>query len=87
MTEPVIRYIREKYEKRNEPFPEFWKVGQPEDVAYFINALLENDNRQLTGEVFGVNGSTYTKWKKPTPVFSTDQVDDFFKTIQKVKEC
>lgn len=81
MTEPVIRYIRNKYEKRNEPFPQFWKVGRPEDVAHFINALLENDNRALTGEVFGVNGSTYTKWQKPTPIFETNDLDDFFKSI------
>ena len=90
MTEPVINYIREKSEKRNEPFPEFWKVGSPEDIAYFIGALLEYDNRELTGEVFGVNGRTYTMWEKPSPVFSTDKVEHFFETYedkQKVKKC
>ena len=90
MTEPVINYIREKSEKRNEPFPEFWKVGSPEDIAYFIAALLEYDNRELTGEVFGVNGRTYTMWEKPSPVFSTDTVKHFFETYedkQKVKKC
>lgn len=83
MTEPVIKFIREKHRQRNEPFPEFWQVGAPEDIAYFIGALLDNDNRDLTGEVFGVNGRKYTKWERPSPVLSTDNVIDFFKAFEK----
>lgn len=86
MTKPVIEYLREKYKKRDEPFPEYWKVGQPEDIAIFISALLENDNRELTGEVFGVNGRTYTRWEKPTPIYSTNKVDELFKAYEEEQQ-
>lgn len=80
MTKPIINHLKQKYERRNEPFPEFWRVGEADDIAHFVSALLAQPDQELTGEIFGVNGSKVTKWKKPHPVFSEDNIDQFFTT-------
>lgn len=80
MTKPVIDHLKEKYDQLNEPFPEFWRVGEADDIARFVSALLAQPDPELTGELFGVNGSKVTKWQKPQPVFSEDNIDAFFAT-------
>ncbi|WP_438350737.1 SDR family NAD(P)-dependent oxidoreductase [Paenibacillus sp. FA6] len=85
MTRPVIEHIKEKYASRNEPFPDFWKVGEADDVARFVVALLAQSDADLTGEIFGVNGSKVTKWHKPAPAFSENSVEAFFTTWQSQK--
>lgn len=80
MTEPVINHLKQKYDRLNEPFPEFWRVGEAEDIAHFVSSLLAQPHPELTGEIFGVNGSKVTKWQKPQPVFSEDNIDAFFAT-------
>lgn len=80
MTEPVINHLKEKYDRLNEPFPEFWRVGEAEDIARFAAALLAQPDPELTGEIFGVNGPKVTKWQKPQPVFAEDSIDAFFAT-------
>ncbi|WP_379127301.1 SDR family NAD(P)-dependent oxidoreductase [Paenibacillus sp. sgz500958] len=67
MTRPVVQHLEEKYAKRNEPFPEEWKLGEVDDVARFVRALLEQQDPGLTGEVFGINGNRITHWQKPEP--------------------
>lgn len=80
MTRPVIEHVKEKYASKNEPFPEFWQVGESDDVARFVIALLARQDEDLTGEIFGVNGSKVTKWEKPIPSFAEDSIEDFFTT-------
>lgn len=86
MTRPVIEHLEEKCARLNEPFPEFWRVGEPEDIARFVAALLAESDVELTGEIFAVNGSKVTKWQKPTPVFSENSIEDFFTTWHRQKE-
>jgi len=80
MTRPVIEHIKEKYAKRNEPFPAFWRVGESDDISRFVVALLAQPDVDLTGEIFGVNGSNVTKWQKPVPAFSENSIEEFFIT-------
>ncbi|WIV17503.1 SDR family NAD(P)-dependent oxidoreductase [Paenibacillus polygoni] len=78
MTRPVIEHIKEKCARRKDSFPDFWKIGEPDDVAKFVAALLAQPDQDITGEIFGVNGSTVTRWQKPAPVFSEEGIDRFF---------
>ncbi|MBO7744365.1 SDR family oxidoreductase [Paenibacillus sp. MWE-103] len=78
MTRPVIEYMKEKHAKRNEALPGFWQVGEADDVARFVSLLLKQRDPDLTGEVFGVNGSRITHWQKPLPVLSVNGADAFF---------
>lgn len=78
MTRPVIEYLKEKYARRNEPLPALWQVGESDDVARFVGLLLEQRDPDLTGEVFGVNGSQVTLWQKPQPVVSVNGAEAFF---------
>ncbi|SES23602.1 SDR family NAD(P)-dependent oxidoreductase [Psychrobacillus sp. OK032] len=85
MTRPVIEHIKKKYTSKNEPFPEFWEVGEADDVARFVVTLLAQEDTDLTGEIFGINGSEVTKWQKPVPAFSENSIDAFFTTWQSQK--
>ncbi|MGG3279204.1 SDR family NAD(P)-dependent oxidoreductase [Paenibacillus solani] len=85
MTRPVIEHLREKYARRHEPFPAFWQVGEAEDIARFVSALLGQRDSSLTGEIFGVNGSKITRWEKPRPSFSEHHIDEFFTTWYRQK--
>ncbi|MFC3747043.1 SDR family NAD(P)-dependent oxidoreductase [Paenibacillus sp. GCM10012306] len=78
MTRPVIEYLKEKHAKRNEPLPAFWQVGEAEDIARFVSVLLQQQDPNLTGEVFGVNGSQVTRWQKPQPVMTVNGAEAFF---------
>ncbi|TQR17731.1 SDR family NAD(P)-dependent oxidoreductase [Psychrobacillus soli] len=80
MTRPVIEHVKNKYASKNEPFPDFWKVGEADDVARFVVALLAQQDPDLTGEIFGVNGSKVTKWEKPVAAYSENSIDEFFTT-------
>jgi 3-oxoacyl-[acyl-carrier protein] reductase len=85
MTRPVIDHLKVKHASRNEPFPEFWRIGAPEDIASFVNALLSENDADLTGEIFAVNGSKVTKWEKPAPAFSENSIGAFFATWHRQK--
>lgn len=85
MTRPVIEHLKDKYASRNEPFPEFWQVGEPGDIARFVTALLLESDGDLTGEIFAVNGSKVTKWQKPVPAFSENSIEAFFTTWHRQK--
>ncbi|GAB6989749.1 SDR family NAD(P)-dependent oxidoreductase [Paenibacillus pini] len=85
MTRPVIEHIQDKYARRNEPFPEYWQVGEPNDIARFVVALLAQSDEDLTGEIFGVNGSKVTRWQKPAPDFFDNTIERFFRTWQHQK--
>ncbi|MDR9853991.1 SDR family NAD(P)-dependent oxidoreductase [Paenibacillus sp. VCA1] len=78
MTRPVIERIKEKCASRKEPFPAFWNVGEPDDIARFAAELLAQQDDDLTGEIFGVNGSRITSWQKPAPAFSESGPESFF---------
>ena len=86
MTRPIIEHLKDKYASRNEPLPEFWRVGEPEDIARFVTALLSQPDADLTGEIFAVNGSKVTKWQKPAPAFSENSIEAFFTTWHRLKE-
>lgn len=81
MTRPVIERLEQACSERNEPFPEFWRVGDPDDVARFIGELLARSEDDLSGEIFGVNGSKITRWLKPAPGFSTNDAEKFFEMM------
>ena len=85
MTRPVIEHLTEKYKKRQEPFPDFWRVGSPDDVAIFIRQLLHHSDKHLTGEIFGVNGTKITRWQKPTITMSANSPEEFFRTYKDQK--
>lgn len=85
MTRPVIDHLREKYARRHESLPEFWQVGEAEDIARFVTALLGQRDPSLTGEIFGVNGSRITRWEKPKPSLSEHHIDEFFTTWNRQK--
>lgn len=86
MTRPVIEHIKGKSARLKEPFPETWNVGGPEDIAEFAAALLAQPGDDITGEIFGVNGSKITKWQKPAPVFSANGAEAFFAAWRGQKE-
>lgn len=85
MTRPVIEHMMDKYASRNMPFPEVWQVGEADDVARFVVALLAQQGTDLTGEIFGVNGSKVTKWQKPALAMSENNVEEFFRAWQHQK--
>lgn len=85
MTKPVIEHLKNKYASKNEPFPDFWKVGGTDEIARFVGVLLAQQDPDLTGEIFGVNGSKVTQWQKPIPAFSENSIDAFFTTWQSRK--
>lgn len=72
MTRPVIEHLQAKYALRNEPVPEYWNVGSSEEVARFVDQLLKQPDDHLTGEIFGVNGTTVTLWQKPVQQWTTN---------------
>ncbi|MDQ0195261.1 SDR family NAD(P)-dependent oxidoreductase [Paenibacillus wynnii] len=79
MTRPVIQHLKEKYAKRNEPLPEEWNLGEADDVARFVRALLDQKDPELTGNVFGINGKQITHWQKPQPsTLVASGPEDFF---------
>ncbi|MCR8656466.1 SDR family NAD(P)-dependent oxidoreductase [Paenibacillus endoradicis] len=78
MTRPIIEHMQEKCKSRNEPFPDYWKLGESDDIARFVVTLLSQQDADLTGEIFGVNGSMVTRWQKPEPVFVDNSLDSFF---------
>ncbi|OMD56486.1 3-oxoacyl-ACP reductase [Paenibacillus odorifer] len=78
MTRPIIDHLKEKYFSRNEPLPDFWRIGDAEAIASFVTALLRESDADLTGEIFAVNGSKVTKWEKPAPAFSESSIEAFF---------
>lgn len=78
MTRPIIDHLKEKHASRNEPLPDFWRIGDPEAIASFVTALLNESDADLTGEIFAVNGSKVTKWEKPAPAFSENSIEAFF---------
>lgn len=87
MTRPVIQHLKEKYAQRNEPLPDAWKLGEAEDVARFIRALLDQQDPELTGKVFGINGRQVTPWQKPQPSAPvTSGPEDFFELWKQRKE-
>ncbi|MMZ57648.1 3-oxoacyl-[acyl-carrier-protein] reductase FabG [compost metagenome] len=79
MTRPVIEHLKDKHASRNEPLPEFWRIGEAKDIARFVVGLLAQPDDNLSGEIFGVNGSMVTMWQKPKPVFSENNIEVFFK--------
>lgn len=78
MTRPVIEHLKDKHAARNEPLPEFWQIGEADDVARFVVRLLSQPDLELTGEIFGINGTKATRWKKPEPDYSEDGIERFF---------
>lgn len=85
MTRPVIEHLTAKHAARNEALPEFWRVGEAEDVARFVAALLAQPDKELTGEIFAVNGSKITRWQRPAPTFSAHGSEAFFETWRQQK--
>ncbi|WMT43119.1 SDR family NAD(P)-dependent oxidoreductase [Paenibacillus sp. D2_2] len=86
MTRPVMEHLWQKCALRNEPYPEFWQVGNADDVALFVVSLLVQPDQELTGEIFGINGSKVTRWQKPVPVSTMYGTEAFFTSWNNRKE-
>lgn len=87
MTRPVVQHLTEKYAERNEPLPEVWSLGEADDVARFVRALLDYKDPGLTGQVFGINGQQITPWEKPRPLaIVTSAPEDFFELRKQRRE-
>ncbi len=74
MTRPVIEYLEQKSKDTNTPFPAFWKIGSPEEVAQFIVQFLAK-RPSITGAVIGVNGQQVTLYDQMKPVLQTTEAD------------
>ncbi|OWA37946.1 3-oxoacyl-ACP reductase [Saccharibacillus sp. O16] len=78
MTRPVIERLTERARRQGQPFPAEWQVGDTESIAQFVRHLLSQRDPDLTGQIFGVNGSRITLWQKPYASWHTDGVESFF---------
>lgn len=64
MTKPVIERIQAKCKVEGKAFPDYWKIGSPDDVAKVV-VLLANSST-ISGQVLSVNGSKMGIWEKPS---------------------
>lgn len=64
MTKPYIERAKQQAAKRNEPFPSYWEIGSPDDIASFIWNLIQKKDMSISGEIYGVNGSHVIRWNK-----------------------
>lgn len=63
MTRPHVEKAVADAAARGEELPDYWRIGQPEDVAALVLWLIENPVK--TGTVWGVNGKQISLWSKP----------------------
>ncbi|WP_086444151.1 SDR family NAD(P)-dependent oxidoreductase [Candidatus Enterococcus lemimoniae] len=65
MTMPVMNKIAKKYNKKNQPLPDYWQIGTSEalaDTAYKLSQM----HGALTGKVFGINGNQIVLYEEPS---------------------
>ena len=91
MTKPIIEKIQARSIERNEAFPDFWKVGSPDDVANLVLYLSLEENREISGGVFSVNGNKVGLWERPKHKILFNQTmtpaelkEAFFRYFEKV---
>lgn len=65
MTLPYIEKARMNAESRGQSFPDYWKVGTPEEAAELAVALCLPQSRGISGAVFSVNGGDIGVWERP----------------------
>ncbi|MEX1028454.1 MAG: SDR family oxidoreductase [Paenibacillaceae bacterium] len=65
MTAKYIEKAKNTAETIGESFPDYWKVGSPEEVAELVLALCLPQSRAITGTIFSVNGGNIGVWDRP----------------------
>ncbi|UPK43238.1 SDR family NAD(P)-dependent oxidoreductase [Paenibacillus pabuli] len=65
MTSPHIERAKHLAETTGELFPDYWKVGSPEEVAELILSLCLPRSRKITGQIISVNGAKIGVWSPP----------------------
>jgi 3-oxoacyl-[acyl-carrier protein] reductase len=65
MTRPTIERAQQKASERGENLPDYWKIGEPDDVAEFIVKLLQKRGQIESGQIFSVNGKHIGRWSPP----------------------
>lgn len=65
MTSTYIEKAKKNAEAAGESFPDYWKVGSPEEVAELVVALSLPRSRSITGAIFSVNGGNIGIWNRP----------------------
>ncbi|PQP84818.1 3-oxoacyl-ACP reductase [Paenibacillus sp. PCH8] len=75
MTRPYIERAKQTSEMNGESFPEYWKVGSPEDVAELTLSLCLPRSRRVTGQIFSVNGGKIGVWSPPEHRIATVQLN------------
>ncbi|WCK55332.1 SDR family NAD(P)-dependent oxidoreductase [Aneurinibacillus sp. Ricciae_BoGa-3] len=70
MTRPHVEKAQRQAKDRGEDIPDYWKIGNPEDLLPLLLYLSEPPE-DVTGRLFSMNGSTWSIWNKP-------QIDRFY---------
>lgn len=65
MTRPYVEKAKQIAAEKGVPLSKDWEIGTADDVAGFITRLLEKQNIEESGTIFGVNGNYFTRWKPP----------------------
>ncbi|MGO0059286.1 SDR family NAD(P)-dependent oxidoreductase [Brevibacillus fluminis] len=63
MTRPHVEKAEAAARAKGEELPDYWRIGQPEDVARLVLHLITHPTE--TGTVWGVNGNQIGLWSKP----------------------
>ncbi|MGY3839274.1 SDR family NAD(P)-dependent oxidoreductase [Bacillus atrophaeus] len=72
MTRPIIKKVMRKAEEENTAFPDYWKIGTPEEAAEFMTQLTLDENKCITGQIFSVNGTKIGVYEKPKHTILSD---------------
>ncbi|MCY7917297.1 SDR family NAD(P)-dependent oxidoreductase [Bacillus vallismortis] len=73
MTRPIIKKVMRKAAEENTAFPDYWKIGTPEDAAEFMIQLALDENKCITGQIFSVNGTKIGLYEKPKQTILSDR--------------
>jgi 3-oxoacyl-[acyl-carrier protein] reductase len=65
MTRPHIEKAQQLASERGEELPDYWKIGEPDDIAEFILKLLQKRDQTESGQIFSVNGKNIGRWSPP----------------------
>ncbi|WP_035100272.1 SDR family NAD(P)-dependent oxidoreductase [Aneurinibacillus terranovensis] len=69
MTAPFIQIAEEKARMKGEDLPDYWKVGDPEDLIPLFLYLAEPPST-VTGSIFSMNGTRWSIWERPHPIYT-----------------
>ncbi|GIP59469.1 SDR family NAD(P)-dependent oxidoreductase [Paenibacillus sp. FSL W8-0186] len=65
MSAPYVERARRDAEAAGQSLPDYWRIGTPEEAAELAVALSLPQCRELSGEIFSVNGGDIGLWARP----------------------